>query len=196
MLRAWLFPAACIGCDAGGTALCPACAPPAVAVSRVTLGGLSVCALAPYAGTWRRAIVAYKAGDRAYAPIFARLLAERFPRAERDGVIVPVATTRRRCAERGFDQAVELARAYAGTDALLVLRKKPGPPQHGRSRERRLALRGRFSVRPAAAAAGRRVVLLDDVCTTGATLRDAAAALVAAGASIAGALVLATVPEG
>lgn len=195
IVRAWLFPVACIGCDRGGIALCPACAPPAAAALRFTLDGLSVRALAPYEGTWRRAIVAYKGGDRAYAPIFGRLLIDRFPRRAGGDAVVPVATTRRRKAERGFDQAVELARAYGATEALDVLRKRPGPPQHGRDRCRRLALRGRFAVRPSAVLAGRRVVLVDDVCTTGATLRDAAAALRTAGVRVTGALVLATVFE-
>lgn len=188
LARRWLFPVACLGCGRPGVALCPQCAPGPDALVDCALGDLRVTALAPYDGLWRRAIVAFKSGERAYADAFAGLLRERRPP---EGAIVPVTTTRRRRAARGFDQSTELARRYAGADALDILHKGGGPAQRGRGRSQRLALRGRFVVGAPHAVTGRRIVLLDDVCTTGATLLDAARAVHAAGGFVAGALVLA-----
>jgi predicted amidophosphoribosyltransferase len=156
---------------------------------RLDLGGLHVDAIAPYEGLWRRAIVAFKSGERAYAAAFAEVMQARAPAR---AVVVPVTTTRRRAAARGFDQAVELARLYAAGRTADVLRKRRGPAQHGLGRKGRLGLRGRFDVREPARVAGLSVLLVDDVCTTGATLRDAAWALRGAGAAVQGALVLAT----
>jgi len=189
LARRWLFPIACLGCGGADVALCGTCAPGPDEVIDLDLGDLTVRALAPYEGLWRRAIVAFKGGERAYADAFAGLLRARFPF---DGSVVPVTTTRRRVATRGFDQAVEIALRFAGADAIDVLRKRWGPAQHGSRRQVRLALSGRFEVREPRLVARRRIVLLDDVCTTGATLRDAARALRTAGADVAGALVLAT----
>ncbi len=189
LARRWLFPIACLGCGCADVALCGACAPGPDEIVELDLGGLRVRALAPYEGLWRRAIVAFKGGERAYADAFSGLLRTRFPF---DGSVVPVTTTRRRIAARGFDQAVEMALRCAGADTIDVLRKRWGPAQQGLRRHARLALRGRFEVREPRLVAGRRIVLLDDVCTTGATLCDAADALRIAGADVAGALVLAT----
>lgn len=188
LVRAWLFPAACLGCGVPRVALCPACLPLPAAALRFALGGLDVRAVAPYDGLWRRAIVAFKAGERDYAPVFARVLRERF---EPRSAIVPVRTTRRRSALRGFDQAVELAAHVAGDRTIDALRKRPGRAQHGLGRSGRLALAGRFTVPRPELVAGRPIVLLDDVCTTGATLLDAARALRDAGARVEGAVVLA-----
>ena len=64
-----------------------------------------------------------------------------------------------------------------------------GRPQQGRTRAQRLAAAGRFLCRGNVTA--RRIVLFDDVCTTGATLRDAATAVRAAGGLVEHAVVLA-----
>lgn len=158
----------------------------------VVCDGLAVRAAADYAGALREAILALKRGERAYLDPLAALLAPLVPLGS---VLVPVTTTPRRAAERGFDQARELARRIAvRRDGVCadVLRKHGGA-QHGRRRGERLMARGRFAVRT-----GARVppsaLLLDDVVTTGATLRDAARLLAAAGCDVLGAVVVARTP--
>ena len=190
-IRRWLFPVWCIGCGEADIGLCTACAGAARPVA-VDLDGLAVGAAGDYDGALRDAILAMKRGERAYLDPLAALVA---PLVEPGSIIVPVATTRRRAAARGFDQGRELARRVAEMrsatcEAVLV---KRGGAQRGRGRGERLMATGRFGVRrgvlvPSSA------VLLDDVLTTGATLRDAAAALAAAGCSVEGAVVVARTP--
>jgi predicted amidophosphoribosyltransferase len=193
-IRPWLFPVSCIGCGEPDVGLCARCAAAEHAPGTSVFEGLAVRSAADYGGVVREAILGLKRGERAYLDPLASLLAPLVPAG---CVLVPVPTTRRRAAERGFDQGRELAlrvareRGGACIDALL----KRGSAQHGRGREQRLTARGRYAVRggltvPVSA------VLLDDVVTTGATLRDAAAALAAAGCRVAAAVVVARTPVG
>ena len=190
-IRRWLFPVWCIGCGEPEIGLCGACAASARPVN-IILGDLTIRAAGDYDGAVRDAILALKRGERAYLEPLAALLAPLVPPGT---AIVPVATTRRRAAERGFDQARELARRVAAlrsgwTDEVL---RKRGAAQRGLGRSERLGARGRFSLRPGADVPSH-AVLLDDVVTTGATLRDAARTLAAAGCSVLGAVVVARTP--
>ena len=170
-IRAWLFPPACVICDAPGLALCCACAPVPRDAIAFALDGVPAFALGPYEGALRRAIVAMKRGERDPLDAFAGLLAAR---ALIDGTLVPVPTSRARAAQRGFDQSVELARRIAsrrGVPFAHVLQNLGGA-QAGRGRRERLAAVGRFRIQHGAGLPAT-ATLLDDVCTTGATLRDA-----------------------
>ena len=133
------------------------------------------------------------------APL-AALLAERGAAAAASvDAVVPVPLHPARLAERGFNQAEVLAapcaRAWARplvTGALV--RTRPTRPQTELdAAERGANVAGAFAVRRPAALAGLRVLLIDDVLTTGATARAAAPALREVGAAAVGVLVVARV---
>ena len=100
--------------------------------------------------------------------------------------LVPMPLHPRRLAERGFNQANELARRVARASGIplwrtAVVREIDTPHLAGlRGRERRRAVRGAF--RAEADFSGRRVLVLDDVMTSGATLDELARTLKQRGA--------------
>jgi ComF family protein len=125
---------------------------------------------------------------RALADALGQLLAERYPFG-RDALVVPVPLHITRLRERGFNQAVLLARRLGrarglavASRALVRTRATHGQPGLGAA-ARRQNLDGAFALRPGAAVAGRDVVLIDDVLTTGSTADACATVLRAAGAA-------------
>ena len=116
------------------------------------------------------------------------------PRWRRPALVtaVPLHATRRR--ERGYDQAAALGEALADSlgapfSAALLERVRDTRAQSRLGpRARRANVRGAFRVRHPSWAAGRRVLVVDDVLTTGATLAEAMSVLRAAGARTAGAV--------
>ena len=124
----------------------------------------------------------------ALAGPMGRLMAESLAAwGVRPDLVAPVPLHRSRQRRRGFNQAVLLAEACAESSALpvtcsLLRRTRPTTPQVRTSgaEERRLNVAGAFRLdRPLPA---RTILLVDDVCTTGATLRACADVLRAAGA--------------
>jgi ComF family protein len=112
-------------------------------------------------------------------------------------LLCPIPLHPRRRRERGFNQSELLASSVSDLLAVpvsrdLLRRTRHTPPQVGLTDpERTRNVRGAFSCPRPSLAAGRRILLLDDVMTTGATLRSAASALLAAGALRVGAVTLA-----
>ena len=110
-------------------------------------------------------------------------------------LVLPMPLHPRRLAERGFNQAVELARPLARARGLplglgTVRKLRDLPPQAGLDREARLrSPRGAFE--GVDMLAGQRVIVVDDVMTTGATLDELARCLKRQGASWVGNLVVA-----
>jgi ComF family protein len=139
----------------------------------------------------RKLVLAFKHGRRiALAPMVARMAAARLPELEGEWLIVPVPLHRWRLWRRGFNQSGLLAREIARlrqqrlvVDALV--RRKPTPALGGLGRSARArVLSGAIAVHPRRRAQlrGARIVLVDDVMTSGATTDACVGALKRAGA--------------
>jgi ComF family protein len=138
-----------------------------------------------YSGPTRVVVRAWKEhGLRRFAPRAAELIAECVPRPAAD-VITYIPPDGDRSRKRGHQPAADLAEALGERWSLpvasLLMRTRRAARQTGLPRaERRRNVRGAFAA--ASADVPDRVVLVDDVYTTGATVAAAAAALRAAGA--------------
>ena len=161
--------------DGGVDHLCAACAahPPPFARARATLR---------YGGEVQRALLRLKFAGR---PDLARRLAPYLPPLPACDLVVPVPLGRRRLAQREYNQALLLARAAwprAPIDPYALSRTYDTPPQASlKGAERRRGLRGAF-LAVERRVGGKRVVLVDDVLTTGTTAAECARALRRAGA--------------
>ena len=149
------------------------------------------CSPLAYRGAVREAIHRYKfSGVRAYARPFGLLMAQCVQdRPEMAPELItwaPLSRKRRR--ERGYDQGELLARAMAkqlGLPAVPTLVKaRHTQPQSGldSAEARRANALGAYAILNGAEVAGRRVLLADDVVTSGATLSECARTLLEAGA--------------
>lgn len=175
-------PAGCLRCGAPGPdPLCGACLASPPAFDAVQAGGL-------FGGPLADAVHALKYGNR---PALARPLGAWLAARARlpDGaLVVSVPLGRARRIARGYDQAALLADAVARASGArgrrlrgALRRVRETPPQVGRTRtERAQNVAGAFEA--TGAVAGRDLVLVDDVVTTGATADAAARALRRAGA--------------
>ena len=194
-----LFPPKCAFCrrlvKSNNNLLCPAC--------RANLpytedGGaqhgdffrLCVSALY-YEDRVREALLRYKfQGSSGYAGTFGRLLADCI-RANLRGqydLISWVPLSRERLRERGYDQAMLLAQAAAlelqdvAVSTLDKVRNAEKQSGVGSAEKRRANISGAYRVADAELIQGRRILLIDDIVTTGATLSECARALKKAGA--------------
>ena len=198
----FIVPPLCAACglpfgfDLGADALCGTCA----AMSPPFRDARAVMRYGPVA---RRLVVGLKHADRTHlAPPLGAWMARAGKEAcAAADALVPVPLHRRRLLSRRFNQSVLLALALGRETGLPVLvdalsRRRATPPQAGLSRyQRRRNVAAAFAVRPrrAAAVAGRRLVLVDDVLTTGATAAACARTLRHAGADHVAVLTLARV---
>ncbi|MBV8148862.1 MAG: ComF family protein [Candidatus Eremiobacteraeota bacterium] len=185
-----VFPSQCAGCGALGTGLCRHCAPFEVAPASGRFGDLRVVAYGSYEGTLRTAVLALKDGRRDVAEALGSRIALLIDAGTH---LVPVPTTPKRRRVRGVDGVALIAAVAARLTGAIVteaLVQHAGDTQRGRRRGQRLAACNRFSCRPGRIE-GRAVTLIDDVCTTGATLTDCARAIAVAGGHVEGAVVVA-----
>ena len=200
------LPAECVGCGREGLPLCSACIPAldrrleAPAGVPIGLPGdlpaplLQLDWCAPFSGTVRAALHAIKyGGEQRLAELLGAAVARRWAQIGVGADLVthvPVHGARART--RGYDQAELIARAAARLLGLpyapLLARERATIAQFDLDRSDRAAnVAGAFAVRPPRSAgatdpAGRWVLLVDDVVTTGATLAACAEALEQAGA--------------
>ena len=145
-----------------------------------------------YEGDVRSSIIRYKFhGRRHYASAYGRILAMKLQSKLLDDfdilTWVPVAPLRR--LKRGYDQVELLAKAV-GTELSVTptktLRKIRNTPPQSRIRDaahRRANVLGAYRAFQPEAIRGKRILLLDDILTTGATAGEAARVLLTAGAS-------------
>ena len=179
----------CAGCAEPGVELCRRCRFALVASPPITTS-TGIVAATQFSGLGRELVVGLKYRNRRrLAAHLAEQLSRRLDPTQID-VITWAPTTRDHVRRRGYDQAELLARALAARwrkPCRRMLFRQHGPSQTGRSRAERLHGPD-FGSRPVRRPP--RVLVIDDVVTTGATLFAAREALLAAGA---GSVVLAAV---
>lgn len=203
-----LFPARCALCGRNGALLCDACVAglpvpagdrcPTCSVRAERSALCRHCAEAPPAFSSLRSGYVMEGGARrlahelkyegltSLAEPMARLIAPLAPRGCDAVIGVPLHRGRER--SRGYNQSAELARHVAREigvpylrRALVRVRATAPLAKTMRREERRAIVAGAFAARPLVG--GLRVLLVDDVATTGATLDAASGALRAAGAA-------------
>ncbi len=215
-----VLPAVCGGCARAGTALCPACAATLrsgaqeVETAALVDGAPSTFAAAVYQGPVRSVVLGWKArGRHDLTPVLGAALAGALLSLEglcpptgpgaRPSVLVPVPSARRSRRARGAHLTADLARA--GVASLVATGNEPRTVVVGRTGlvlqrqpDDQVGLAGaRRSANVAGAhracrsLRGAHVVVIDDVVTTGSTLREAARALESVGAVVVGAAVVA-----
>lgn len=144
-----------------------------------------------YEGKVRESLLRYKfGGHRGYAKVYGRLLAMKLMRDNPDGfdILTYTPISRRRKFRRGYDQVLLLAEAVAdemGTEVVPTLKKiRHNPPQSGigDAAHRRANVMGVYKAVDPARFTGKRILLLDDIITTGATASECARVLLTAGA--------------
>ena len=166
---------------------------------------LDACyAAVSYAYPWSGLLSQFKfRGEAGWAATVATLMRSApwvEPALDQCDLVLPMPLAPRRLAERGFNQALELARRLAPqkTDAGLLLRIRDTAQQSALDRhERQRNVQDAFALDPlqAARVRERRVVVVDDVMTSGSSLHAAARVLRAAGAGHITALVFARTDE-
>lgn len=193
-----LFPPKCVLCKKllakDETDLCHACRRDAPEFSK---GKFKLSFLAGWTAVWyykdrpRQSLLRYKFGHRrSYASAYGRLLAVRLQNDRLDDfdVLTWVPVSRRRRWQRGYDQVELLACAVArelGIAPVRTLKKvRHTPPQSGlhTAAERRANVLGAYIALEPESFRDKRVLLLDDIITTGATASECARVLLTAGA--------------
>ena len=193
-----LFPPKCVLCrkllKSGEIDLCRECRAdaPEYAGKKINIRFLdSFAAVWYYEGNVRRSLLRFKFYNaRSYGVSYGRILAMRLQREYHDGfdMLTWVPVSRLRKLRRGYDQVELLAKAVGrelGLSPVPTLKKIRNNRPQSRLKDpaaRRANVLGAYRLLEGAAVKGQRVLLLDDILTTGATAGECARVLLSAGA--------------
>jgi len=202
-----IFPMECVGCNRHGYALCNSCIATIPSAQDINIS--ETFALFPYKNpTIKRAIwsLKYRHG-RAVALVFANLLYDKLIKEklidfdqitdENSTVVVPIPILKKTKRTRGFNQSELLAKLLSSRNKVFIFEKNllgraGGERQTGLKREERLAnISGAFYITDLESVKFKNILLVDDVLTTGATIKEAMRVLYEAGAKKVSAVVVA-----
>ena len=149
-------------------------------------------ALGFYEGSLQEAIQRWKYGGKTYlTPFFGKWMTEglnRHWKADLFDLLIPVPLHKQRLRERGFNQALLLVKELSHRTGIpyskrILQKSRPTIPQANLSgKQREKEVKGAFLVFGRENVKGKSILLVDDVYTTGATVRECSKALMAAGA--------------
>lgn len=198
LIWTFLFPPKCLLCrkvlSGGEMDLCRGCRveAPEYPIGKRKLQFLdSFAAVWYYEGNVRKSLLRYKfGGKRSYAAGYGRLLAMQAQKSQQQGfdLITWVPTSSLRRLRRGYDQVELLAKAVekeTGIPAVELLKKIRNNRPQSRitgDAQRRANVLGVYRVIRPEHIAGKRILLLDDILTTGSTAGECARVLLTAGA--------------
>ena len=193
-----LYPPKCIFCRKllrpGTSGACGACREKLAGEVRIRRGMYFSRCVVPlsYSGAVRDAVIRFKFEDQqGYATAFGSILAEAI-RKELSGqydLITWVPVSAKRLRQRGYDQAMLLAMAAAleledvAVETLVKSSDNPAQSSMESADARRSNVRGAYRAADPELIAGKRILLIDDIITTGSTLDEASRTLMEAGAS-------------
>ena len=182
------FPQRCACCNRviiPSALFCPACEAelPETGYDRAAAGGCLCSAALPYSEPYSTALKRYKfyakfAGMQGFAVLMVRAAAQRFEGKTFD-VVTCVPMTRLAVYRRGYNQSEELARLCAKLmhlpfEPVLKKHKSTAPQRTLNRAERMMNVKGAFCIRKGHDVKDKRILLIDDVITTGSTLGECA----------------------
>lgn len=204
-LLSFAAPHHCYGCDKIGTSVCDHCKNDIIIDTNMVCIGCGLLAVknglcnectglydkgwvvAAYDGVMERAIKGYKFNsERSLSREFSDLLLATLPVLPDSVIIIPVPTVRAHIRERGFDHIERIAKRFArrtGARYVAPLYRRTTTKQRGASRKVRIEQAKRAFGVSGVIDSSATYLLVDDVVTTGSTIKYAAKALRDAGAT-------------
>ena len=185
-ILAVLFPQKCLGCKKENEILCPDCLGKINRPDTPYLNGIHIAAnyqdLVLKKALW---MLKYQ-GVKQLAKPLAKLILERvWKKLETENwLIVPIPLSKNKLRRRGYNQAELIARELSANVRADILFKKfhTKSQVEVKNREERLAnIIGSFEIKNPEKIKGKKIILIDDVYTTGATMREAKKILISAG---------------